>query len=160
MPDVRELSDRLGPLGYAQAHGSRPDSPGVYRDVPRGDEAVPDEVWDKSIFTNDDVQAIVHIRRADSPWGRYTVWFRDWVRAHPQERERYEDLKVRLSEANAGKPDYDDYTRAKTVFFDEVQDAFTAWARKSHPVSSRRSPGARHHRPQRSDGGTPSARRA
>jgi hypothetical protein len=27
-----------------------------------------------------------------------------------------------------GKPDYDDYTGAKTAFLDEVQPAFTAWA--------------------------------
>jgi hypothetical protein len=27
-----------------------------------------------------------------------------------------------------GKPDYDDYTRAKTALLDEVQPVFTAWA--------------------------------
>lgn len=67
MPDVDELISRLGQVGYARALGSRPDSPGVYRDIPRGDEIVPDEVWEKSIFTNSEVPAILHVRRADSP---------------------------------------------------------------------------------------------
>jgi dephospho-CoA kinase len=58
------------------------------------------------------------------------VWFRDWLREHPAERARYEQVKRTLSAANAGKPDYDDYTRAKTTYFDEVQQAFAEWARR------------------------------
>ena len=56
------------------------------------------------------------------------MWFRDWLRAHPDARRRYELTKRELSKQNIGKPDYDDYTRAKTAFLDEVQPAFTAWA--------------------------------
>jgi dephospho-CoA kinase len=57
------------------------------------------------------------------------VWFRDWLRAHPEDRQRYEDTKRELSVLNVGKPDYDDYTRAKTAYFDDVQSAFVTWAR-------------------------------
>lgn len=123
-----ELIARLRPLGFERARGSRPDSPGVYRDIPRGGEAVADEVWEKRIFVHD-AGVILHIRRSDSPWGRYTVWFRDWLRADPSARGRYEAMKRAESLRNAGKADYDDYTRAKSAFFDEVQDEFTAWAR-------------------------------
>jgi len=31
---------------------------------------------------------------------------------------------------HAGDADHDDYTRAKTVFFDQVQDEFEAWGRR------------------------------
>jgi GrpB-like predicted nucleotidyltransferase (UPF0157 family) len=62
------------------------------------------------------------------------VWFRDWLRAHPEARRRYEKTKRVLSEANAGKPDYDDYTRAKSAFFDEVRPLFVAWHRRGSVV--------------------------
>lgn len=128
LPGDDELERRLRPLGYHRAAGSRPDSPGVYRDLPRGSATVNDEVWEKSLFVNEDGTTIVHIRRADSPWASYTVWFRDWLRAHPRQRERYEAIKRDLAAQNAGKPDYDDYTHAKTAFFDRVQGEFEQWA--------------------------------
>ena len=128
LPSDVDLSLRLEPIGFRRAHGSRPDSPGVHRDTPRGDARVPDEVWEKSLFFAAGESAILHVRRRDSPWGRYTVWFRDWLRAHPDARRRYEMTKRELSESNVCKADYDDYTRAKTDFFDEVQTVFTRWA--------------------------------
>lgn len=133
LPTDNDVSTRLGSLGFERALGSRPDSPGVYRDVPRGSERVDDVVWEKSIFTNDSEGVILHIRRRDSPWGRYTIWFRDWLRAHDDERNRYEEVKRRLSAQQMGQPDYDDYTRAKSEFFDEVQVAFEEWAQPSSP---------------------------
>ncbi|ABL79537.1 GrpB family protein [Nocardioides sp. JS614] len=129
LPTHDELGHRLTPLGFERAPGARPDSPGVDRDLPIGDEHVSAEVREKRLYVHREESAILHIRRADSPWGRYTVWFRDWLRAHPAERERYENTKRKLSLKNAGKPDYDDYTRAKTVFVDDVQQEFAIWAR-------------------------------
>ncbi|MBP2382337.1 GrpB family protein [Brachybacterium sacelli] len=131
LPADDALSERLGDLGYVRARGARPDSPGVYRDIPRGSEVVDDAVWEKSIFVHRPDRVIVHVRRSDSPWGRYAVWFRDWLRAHPGQRDRYEATKRRLSEENAGKDDYDVYTRAKTEFFDEVQAEFERWAHRT-----------------------------
>lgn len=136
LPSDAALTESLEPLGYRRARGARPDSPGVDRDIPRGARIVDDVVWEKSLFVHDD-GVIVHIRRSDSPWGEYTVWFRDWLRAHPQERERYEALKRELSAENMGKPDYDDYTRAKTEFFDEVQEQFEEWAARAVDPASR-----------------------
>ena len=127
LPSHEELTSCLEPLGFERTPGARPDSPGVSRDTPRSDEQAPDEVWEKRLYVQGQESVILHVRRTDSPFGRYTVWFRDWLREHPAERERYEGTKRELSERNAGKPDYDDYTRAKTAYFDEVQQAFTAW---------------------------------
>ncbi|BAJ74287.1 uncharacterized conserved protein [Microbacterium testaceum StLB037] len=137
LPDEDELLARLAPRGYVRARGSRPDSPGVDRDLPRGRIEVDDVVWEKRLYWHEDAQAILHVRRFDSPWGRYTVWFRDWLRAHPAERDRYARLKQRLSAQQVGKADYDDYTRAKTVFFDEVQAAFEAWAARESRSTNR-----------------------
>lgn len=128
LPTHADLAPRLAPLGFEQARGARPDSPGVTRDIPRGDERVSPDVWEKRLYFDRRGSTILHIRRADSPWGHYTVWFRDWLRAHPDARQRYEMTKRRLSAENAGKPDYDDYTRAKTAFFDEVHPTFSTWA--------------------------------
>lgn len=128
LPAEEQLGERLQPLGLVRSHGSRHDSPGVYADVPRGGGRVPPEVWEKRLYTHPEQNLILHVRRADSPWGLYTVWFRDWLREHETARTRYETTKRRLAAQNAGKGDYDDYTRAKSAFFDEVEQEFVSWA--------------------------------
>lgn len=140
LPSHAQLVERLSPLGYQRAEGSRPDSPGVDRDQPRGEKNIAGEVWEKRLYVQRSEGVILHVRRTDSPWGLSTVWFRDWLRAHAGERARYEDVKRTLSAANAGKPDYDDYTRAKTAYFNDVQEAFTNWvaARPSWPEAGTR----------------------
>jgi dephospho-CoA kinase len=130
LPSHELLGLIIGPLGYVRARGARRDSPGVARDTPRGSEAAPDYVWEKRLYVrHDDPFVILHIRRDDSPWGRYTVWFRDWLRAHPAQRDRYASIKAHLAEIHAADADYDDYTRGKTAFLDEVQPLFEVWAR-------------------------------
>jgi dephospho-CoA kinase len=131
LPDDDRLRECLGPLGYRRAAGSRPDSPGVYSDIPRGSRVVDDDAWTKSLFVSSDGSVIIHVRRADSPWAQYTVWFRDWLRAHADRRAEYEVVKRTLSAQQVGKDDYDDYTRGKTAFFDQVQNEFEVWARRT-----------------------------
>ncbi|MCS7479547.1 GrpB family protein [Umezawaea endophytica] len=130
LPDPADLDPAMAAIGFLPATGSRPDSPGVRRDAPRGSEVVPDEVWAKRLFISPDPLSptIVHVRRLDSPWGRHTVWFRDWLKAHPAERERYEQVKIALAAEHAHDADPDDYTRAKSGFFDEVHQRFEEWA--------------------------------
>lgn len=128
LPTYDQLSAALAPVGFRPARGSRPDSPGVTRDVPPAGENVPDEVWEKRLYVREQDSTILHIRRSDSPWGRHTVWFRDWLREQPEARARYEATKRALSLENVGKPDYDDYTRGKSAFFREVHQTFVEWA--------------------------------
>lgn len=133
LPAAEVLDRALAPAGFVPTTGSRPDSPGVSRDVPRGAEVVPEEVWRKRLLVHDldgPDAAILHVRLSASPWGRYTVWFRDWLRAHPVARDRYAAFKIGVAAEHAGDADYDDYTRAKTAFFDEVQEEFEAWGRR------------------------------
>lgn len=129
-PDL--LEEALAPSGFVPTTGSRPDSPGVHRDFPRGAEHVADDVWRKRLFVHDlegPDASILHVRLSASPWGRYTVWFRDWLRAHPEARDRYAAFKTRTAAEHAGDADFDDYTRAKTQFFDAVQEEFEIWGR-------------------------------
>lgn len=144
LPSEKLLGERLRRIGFVRAKGSRPDSPGVDRDIPRGDEIVSSEVWQKRLFVDEPTSSILHIRRQDSPWGRYTMWFRDWLRENDEARDRYAHIKRVLSAQNVGKPDYDDYTRAKTAFFDEVQDEFVTWARRAEQAPPRRAGSADH----------------
>ncbi|MET0999605.1 MAG: GrpB family protein [Marmoricola sp.] len=127
IPDPEVLDPALQEIGFLPHAGSRPDSPGVHRDHPRGSQLVPHEVWEKRLFTAESPATVLHVRRSDSPWGRYTVMFRDWLRAHPDETERYGQMKQALAGEHADDPDFDDYTRAKTAYFDEVQPAFERW---------------------------------
>nr|WP_205706949.1 GrpB family protein [Kineococcus vitellinus] len=127
-----DFDEALASIGFVPAVGARPDSPGVHRDVPRGSEVVPDELWCKRLFVHDvdgPRAAILHVRSSASPWARYTVWFRDWLRAHPAARDRYASFKAGAAAEHAGDADFDDYTRAKAAFFDEVQEQFEAWGR-------------------------------
>jgi len=88
--------------------------------------SVADDIWDKRLFirTGPGCPAILHIRKSQSPWGRYTIQFRDWLRDHPAERMRYQQMKTELALAHAGDADFDDYARAKTGYFDTVQTTF------------------------------------
>ena len=128
IPRADILDPTLREIGFLPHAGSRPDSPGVHRDHPRGSEQVPDEVWEKRLFTAEGPVTVLHVRRSDSPWGRYTVMFRDWLRAHPDEVACYAETKRALAGEHADDPDFDDYTRAKTAYFDEVQEIFETWA--------------------------------
>ncbi len=121
LPSEDDLSARLVPAGFRRAWGSRPDSPGVSRDIPRGADDIPADVWEKRLYAASGADVILHVRRSDSPWARETVRFRDALCSDPVLRARYQDLKRRLSAANAGKADYDDYTRAKTAFFSDMR---------------------------------------
>ncbi len=132
LPRDQAFDAMLHQVGYRPTSGSRPNSPGVYRDIKRGSQRVEDRVWDKRLFICPDPgqAAVLHIRLLASPWGRYTVMFADWLRAHPAERDEYERVKQELADSHADDADYDDYTRAKTAYFDRVQPQFEQWARQ------------------------------
>lgn len=118
LPETDLLDAALAPTGWIPATGSRPDSPGVHRDLPSPGDGHPPWVWVKRLFTTVDPAppAILHVRLLVSPFGVRTVTFRDRGRAEPELRRSYEQLKVDLAATHAGAQDYDDYTRAKTRF--------------------------------------------
>lgn len=129
LPSMAELTDILAPTPFIPAQGARPDSPGVHRDIPRPGDPVDPPLYEKRLFHSPAEAAILHIRRADSPFAQFVVDFRDWLRQHPDQARRYEQLKRDLAERHAGDPDYDDYTRAKSAFLNEIQPRLRGWAR-------------------------------
>lgn len=112
LPDLADLADILGRTPFVPAHGARPDSPGVHRDIPRPGDATDAALYEKRLFHAPSEAAILHIRRTDSPFAQFVVEFRDWLRHHPDQAGRYEQLKRTLATQHADDPDYDYYTRA------------------------------------------------
>lgn len=133
LPSLAELTDVLAPTPFVPSHGARPDSPGVHRDTPRPGDRTDAALYEKRLFYAPAEDAILHIRRTDSPFAEFVVEFRDWLRHHPDQARRYEQIKRALAEQHADAPDYDDYTRAKSAFLNEIQPQMRSWARNRTP---------------------------
>jgi dephospho-CoA kinase len=67
--------------------------------------------------------ANLHVRPADSPFADLTVTFRDWLRAHPAERDAYAAVKA----GAAGRP-VEDYLAAKGPWVVAALGRARAWA--------------------------------
>lgn len=101
--------------GYLPAVGSRPDLPGVDRDLEMFPGACAEEDYRKRLFYRPDPAApvILHVRRRDTPWHDYPIRFRDLLRSSDHHRRAYESVKVAAAQAHTEDHDYDHYTRAK-----------------------------------------------
>ncbi|HKN99347.1 MAG TPA: GrpB family protein [Pseudonocardiaceae bacterium] len=134
LPEAGSAFDRvLLDAGYQPATGARPDSPGVYRDLEREPGLAPADAYRKRLYFRPDpgLPSILHVRPLGGPWWSYTVLFRDWLRVDPDARTAYEAMKLDAAAAHADDADYDDYTRAKTAFFDRAQAEFERLGRTS-----------------------------
>lgn len=130
LPPGPVVAKALAPIGFVPARGARPDSPGVHYDLPRpGAPAIPG-LYDKRLFHSPAAVTILHVRRSDSPFAEWVVLLRDWLRANPAEAARYEACKRALAERFTDHGDYDDYTRGKTQFYDEIEPAVRSWAQQ------------------------------
>jgi dephospho-CoA kinase len=114
LPPLDELAELVAPTGFLPVQGARPDSPGVYRDTPRPGDPTDAALYEKRLFHDPERAAILHLRRADSPFAQFVV---------------LQETKRRLARKHAGDPDYDDYTRSKSAFLDETNDEMRAWSR-------------------------------
>ena len=63
------------------------------------------------------------VERADHEWWDRHIRFRDWLRAHPEDRDRYEALKRSL--ATEHRNDRDRYTNGKSAFIANVVERAT-----------------------------------
>lgn len=101
--------------GYLPAVGSRPDSPGVDRDLEMFPGACAEGDYRKRLYYRPDpgMPSILHVRRAGTPWHDYPIRFRDLLRESTQHRERYAAVKTAAAQAHADDADHDDCTRAK-----------------------------------------------
>ena len=132
---VDAVAGGLHDCGFVDVALSAPGSPGVLSDQPRGVNIDGDAAWEKRLFSSADPgqPAILHIRPLGSPWWRYTLMFRDWLRSHDDRRLEYQQVKENLSAKHRHNPNYDEYTIAKTAWFDSVQPIFETWAEQDAP---------------------------
>jgi dephospho-CoA kinase len=72
--------------------------------------------------------ANVHIREIGSPGWVFALQFRDWLRAEPEELERYASLKRALA---AAAPSTDAYAEAKEPWFADAYTRVLDWARNT-----------------------------
>jgi dephospho-CoA kinase len=84
--------------------------------------------WAKRVHASMDPGRVanVHVRVAGSPGWKFALQFRDWLRANPQDRERYASLKRALA---AGAPSPEAYAEAKEPWFDDAYARVEEWAR-------------------------------
>lgn len=114
--DDDAVLERLRGAGFPRAEG-------VDADNDRGS----DGTWPKRIHGNADPARVahVHVREVGSPGWRWTLLFRDWLRACPEVREEYAAEKRRIARTVATTSDYAD---AKEPWFDSVHERAETWA--------------------------------
>ena len=71
--------------------------------------------WPKRLHVGADPKRPVnlHVRSQETPAWRLALLFRDYVRAHPDERDDYRDVKLRLAEAHAADGTVEAYADEK-----------------------------------------------
>lgn len=126
LPSMEKLGTTRASAGFEPAAGARADFPGVHCDIPRRD-GLDRALHEKRLLHLSNPPTILHVRRLDSPFAEFVVLLRDWLRANPDEADRYGAYKRLLAE-HSNDPDYDDYTRAKTAFFDQIEPRMRRWA--------------------------------
>ncbi|WP_019424137.1 GrpB family protein [Paenibacillus sp. OSY-SE] len=68
----------------------------------------------------------IHVRQAGSWSEQFALLFRDYLRCHPEERDAYADIKLRLAEQY--RHDRHGYTDAKTPFIWSVMQRASEWS--------------------------------
>lgn len=113
------LADALAGAGF-------PAFPGRWRDRPKPPVTDP-EAGDKRLHGNADPGRPVHlhVRPAGSPGWRWSLLFRDWLRAEPAARAEYTARKRDLA---ARAPTTSAYAEAKEPWFDGIADRVERWA--------------------------------
>ncbi len=108
---AREADVSLAALGYT-SYGNGP--------------CDPETTWWWRI-EGDEVAFVAHVCEAANPWIDTVVNFRDYLRAHPEECVRYEEVKRRL----AAEPDRSlfEYSLGKLRLFYEISGRADAWRR-------------------------------
>ena len=95
-----------------------------------GDNAKDGTIWPKAFFGSSDPGRAVHlhVREVGSPGWRWSLAFRDWLRAVPAARLEYAAEKERLAATGMTRAEY---TAAKEPWFDDVDARVATWARET-----------------------------
>ena len=118
---TQEVRQRLIEAGYEHREANTRDH------VPLGEDDAP-RLWAKFCFVQPAGQrrAHIHVRVAGNPNQRYPLLFRDYLRTHPEDAQRYAALKYTLAEKF--REDREAYTEAKGPFIWEVLRKAGHWS--------------------------------
>jgi GrpB-like predicted nucleotidyltransferase (UPF0157 family) len=132
--DVIDVQVAVRELGVQVAGFEAPFGDGIQHDhVPEGWTGDLRE-WEKQFFRRREPRAVnVHVRRAGSANTRYALLFRDYLRANPEARDRWEAV---TREAAERYPDRRVYTEEKDALTDVLIAAAEKWARATGWVVS------------------------
>jgi dephospho-CoA kinase len=133
--DVVDLQLSVSSLADADAVGAAlgdagfPVLPEFTRDDPKPSDPDP-EHWRKRVHGGADPGRPVnlHVRVAGSPGWRYALLFRDWLRAEPEPRAEYAELKRRLAALHGDDSTIAHYAQAKQPWFTEAFPRAEQWA--------------------------------
>lgn len=87
----------------------------------------------RMLRTTPDVSVHIHVCPSGSEWERRHLLFRDWLRSHYQDRDKYAQAKLDLSEREWDT--LDDYADAKGPIIAEITARAESWALETswHP---------------------------
>ena len=102
---------------------------GYWADNPKVDGETAQE-WPKRFHGSSDpaVAVHLHVREVGSPGWRWSLLFRDWLRAEPAAREEYTALKREVVSRSLAM---EHYAEAKEPWFDGIHERLETWARES-----------------------------
>jgi dephospho-CoA kinase len=133
VPDLGTADD----LAPALAAAGFPRLPGVDRDEPHAGNALraddePDR-WAKRLHRNADPgQGLnLHVRVRDAPNWRWSLLFRDWLKAEPDEFDAYLALKEQATARHVGDATTDGYALTKEPWITAAYPRGLSWAERT-----------------------------
>jgi GrpB-like predicted nucleotidyltransferase (UPF0157 family) len=109
---VRTLDDSAEIVSAVESLG--------YEYVPEFEDELPDRRYFRRWVDGRRRYQVHLVERSNTDWWDRHVRFRDWLRSHDDDRDRYEELKVNLAATN--RDDRRAYTDAKSDFVRTIED--------------------------------------
>ena len=109
---VRTLDDSVEIVSAVESIG--------YEYVPEFEDELPDRRYFRRWVDGRRSHQVHLIERSNTEWWDRHVRFRDWLRAHDEDRDRYAELKLSLAAAH--RDDRRAYTDAKSDFIRAIED--------------------------------------
>jgi GrpB-like predicted nucleotidyltransferase (UPF0157 family) len=126
---VRALDDSTEIVAAVESLG--------YEYVPEFEDELPDRRYFRRWADGRRTHQVHLVERSNADWWDRHVRFRDWLRSHDDDRNRYATLKLKLSAAQ--RQDRRAYTDAKSDFIRRIEDkSVSAGARRSERAGDRR----------------------
>lgn len=94
------------------------------RDIPK----LIDSNFDGDVRSQFVSKSNIHCTEISHQWHSEHILFRDYLRAHPEDRDAYQKVKLELAQK-----DWDitaDYAKAKDIIIDKIKEKMHQWQRK------------------------------